>query len=78
MHAIIVANLMSEATALRMERPVIKVRVLITSKPFVIPRLQQPRQCLALSEERSHSHCRDMVLLGAITEVMAKDVASSS
>ena len=45
-------------------------------KPFVVPRLQQPRQCLALSKARSHSHCRDMVLLGATVEVMAKEVAN--
>ena len=75
MHAII-ANLMSEATAPHMGRPVINARVLIISKPFVIPRLQQPRQHLALSEARSHSHCRDMVLLGATVEVMAKEVAN--
>ena len=36
MHAIIVANLMSKATAPRMGRPVINARVLIISKPFVI------------------------------------------
>ena len=41
MLAISVANLMSEATALRMGRPVTNVRVLIISKPFVIQRLQE-------------------------------------
>ena len=41
-----VANLMSEATAPCMGRSVINARVLIISKPFVIPRLQ-PRQCRA-------------------------------
>ena len=47
--AIIVANvvnLMSEATAPHMGRPVINARVLIISKPFVVPRLQ-PRWCRA-------------------------------
>ena len=76
-HVISVANLMSEATAPHMGRPVINARVLIISKPFVIPRLQQPRQCPALTGARSHSHCRDMVLLGA-TMVMAKDMAGIS
>ena len=65
MHVIIVANLMSKATAPCMGRPVINVRVLIISKPFVIPRLQQPRERPALTGARSHSHCRDMHLLGA-------------
>ena len=73
-HAIIVANLMSEATALRMGRLVINARVLIISKPFVIPRLQQPRQHPALTGARSHSHRRDVYLLGA-TVAMAKEVA---
>ena len=54
-----VANLMSEATALHMGRPVINAKVLIISKPFVVPRLQ-PRWCRALTKARSHS-CRDMV-----------------
>ena len=45
-----------------MGRPVTNARVLIISKPFVIPRLQQPRQHPALSEARSHSHRRDMAL----------------
>ena len=76
MYAIAVANLMSEATALHMGRPVINARVLIISKPFVVPRLQQPRQCPAISEARSHSHHRDMVLLGATMGVMAKEVAN--
>ena len=40
-HVIGVANLMSEATVPHMGKPVINVRVLIISKPFVIPRLQQ-------------------------------------
>ena len=75
MQAIIVANLVSEATAPHMGRPVINAWVLIISKPFVIPRLQQPRQRLALSEARSHSHCRDMHLLGA-TMAIAKEVAN--
>ena len=70
-----VANLMSEATAPHVGRPVINARVLIISKPFVIPRLQQPRQCRALTKARSHSCCRDMGLLGA-TMVMAKEVAN--
>ena len=38
-----VANLMSEATAPRMGKLVTSARVLITSKLFVVPRLQ-PRQ----------------------------------
>ena len=75
-HAITVANLMSEATALCMGRPVINARVLIISKPFVILRLWQPRQCPALSEARSHSHHRDIALLGATMGVMAKEVAN--
>ena len=73
MHAISVANLMSEATAPHMGRPVINVRVLIISKPFVIPRLRQPRQHPALTGARSHSHRRDVHLLGA-TVAMAKEV----
>ena len=71
--AIVVANLMSEATAPRMGRPVINARVLIISKPFVVPRLQ-PRRCRALTEARSHSH-RDMVPRGA-TVAKAKEVAT--
>ena len=71
--AIIVANLMSEATAPRMGRPVINARVLIISKLFVISRLQ-PRQRRALTEARSHS-CRDMVPQGA-TVARAKEVAT--
>ena len=67
------ANLMSEATAPRMGRPVINARVLIISKPFVILRLQ-PRQRRALTEARSHS-CRDMVPQGA-TVARAKEVAN--
>ena len=58
-----VANLMSEATALRMGKPVINARVLIISKLCVIPRLQ-PRQHRALTKARSHS-CRDMAPWGA-------------
>ena len=76
MHAITVANLMSEATTPHMGRPVINARVLIISKPFVVPRLQQPRQHPALSEARSHSHHRDMVLLGATMGVLEKEVAN--
>ena len=72
MPAIGVANLMSEAIAPHMERRVINVRVLIISKPFVIPRLQQPRQCPALTATRSH---RGEHLLGA-TEAMTKVVAN--
>ena len=70
MYAIGVANLMSEATVLHMGRPVINV---IISKLFVIPRLQQPRQHPALTGARSHSHHRDVHLLGA-TVAMAKEV----
>ena len=69
-----VANLMSEATAPRMGRPVINARILIISKPLVIPRLQ-PRQCRALTEARSHSCRRDTALLG-VTVAMAKEVAN--
>ena len=72
-HAISVANFMSEATAPHMGKPVINVRVLIISKPFVVQRLQQPRQHPALTEARSHSHHQDEHLLGA-TVVMAKEV----
>ena len=68
-----VANLMSEATAQDMGRPVIDARVLIISKLFVIPRLQ-PRWHRALTEARSHSH-RDMVPQGA-TVARAKEVAT--
>ena len=74
MHAIVVANLMSEAIAPHMGRPVINAKVLIISKPFVIPRLQQPRQGRVRTEARSHS-CRDMHLLGA-TVAMEKEVAN--
>ena len=70
MYAIGVPNLMTEATVLHMGRPVINV---IISKPFVIPRLQQPRQHPALKGARSHSHHRDVRLLGA-TVAMAKEV----
>ena len=68
-----VANLMSKATALPMGRPVIDARVLIISKPFVIPRLQ-PRWCRALTKARSHSR-RDMVPWGA-TVARAKEVTT--
>ena len=68
-----VANLMSEATAPRMGKLATSVRVLIISKPFVIPRLQ-PRQHRALTEARSHTR-RDMVPRGA-TVAKAKEVAT--
>ena len=68
-----VANLMSEATALCMGKLVIGVRVLITSKPFVVPRLQ-PRRDRALIEARSQTS-RDMVPRGA-TAAKAKEVAT--
>ena len=71
-----VANLMSEATAPRMGRPVINARVLIISKPFVIPMLQ-PRQRRALTEARSHSYCRDTAPQGTAV-AMAKEVANIS
>ena len=58
-----VANLMSEATAPHMRRPVTNAKVLIIFKLCVIPRLQ-PRWCRALIEARSHSH-RDMAPWGA-------------
>ena len=51
-----VANLMSEATALLMRESMVNVRVLIISKPFVVPRLQKSRQCPALSRRSSLSH----------------------
>ena len=73
-HAIIVANLMSEAIAPHMGRPVTNAKVLIISKPFVIPRLQQPRQGRVHTEARSHSR-RDMHLLGA-TVARAKELAN--
>ena len=69
----VVANLMSEATAPHMGKHAISVRVLIISKPFVIPRLQ-PRRRRALTEARSHSR-RDMVPRGA-TVAKAKEVAT--
>ena len=62
-----VANLMSEG------KLVTSARVLITSKLFVIPRLQ-PRWCRALTEARSHSHT-DTVPRGA-TVAKAKEVAT--
>ena len=68
-----VANLMSEATASCMGKPAISARVLIISKPFVIPRLE-PGQCRALTEARSHSR-KDMVPWGA-TVAKAKEVAT--
>ena len=49
-----VANLMSEATAPRMGKLAIGVRVLIISKLFVVPRLQ-PRWDRALIEARSQT-----------------------
>ena len=49
-----VASLMSGVTAPHMGKLAISVRVLITSKQFVIPRLQ-PRWRRALTEARSHS-----------------------
>ena len=68
-----VANLMSEATAPHMGKLVTSARVLIISKPFVVPRLQ-PRRRRALTEARSHSR-RDMVPRGA-TMAKAKEVAT--
>ena len=68
-----VANLMSEATVPRMGKLAISARVLIISKPFVIPRLQ-PRRRRALTEARSH-RCRDTVPRGA-TVAKAKEVAT--
>ena len=69
----IVANLMSEATVLRMGKLATSVRVSIISKPFVIPRLQ-PRRRRALTEARSHS-LRDVVPRGA-TVARAMEVAT--
>ena len=74
MHAIVVANFMSEATAPHTGRPVINAKVLIISKPFVVLRLQQPRQGRVHTKARSHS-CRVMHLLGA-SVAMAKEVAN--
>ena len=68
-----VANLMSKATAPHMGKLVVSARVLIISKPFVVPRLQ-PRRRKALTEARSHSH-RDMVPRRA-TVAKAKEVAT--
>ena len=68
-----VANLMSEATAPHMGKLATSARVLIISKPFVIPRLQ-PRRHRALIEARSHS-CTDTVPWGA-TVAKAKEVAT--
>ena len=69
----IVANLMSEATALHMGRPVTNAKVLIIFKLCVVPRLQ-PRWHRALIEARSHS-CTDIVPRGA-TVAKAKEVAT--
>ena len=49
-----VANLMSEATAPRVGKLAISVRVLTISKLFVVPRLQR-RKDRALIEARSHT-----------------------
>ena len=68
-----VANLMSEATVLRMGKLAISARVLIISKLFVVPRLQ-PRRRRALTEAKSHSR-RDTVPRGA-TVAKAKEVAT--
>ena len=68
-----VANLMSEATVPRMGKLAIIARVLIISKPFLVPRLQ-PRWHRALTEARSHSR-RDMVPWGS-TVAKAKEVAT--
>ena len=68
-----VANLMSGATVLRMGKLATSARVLIISKPFVVPRLQ-PRRDRALTEARSHTR-RDMVPRGA-TMARAKEVAT--
>ena len=68
-----VANLMSEATVPRMGKLATSVRVLIISKPFVVPRLQ-PRRRKAHTEARSHTR-RDMVPRGA-TMAKAKEVAT--
>ena len=67
------ANLMSEAIVPRMEKLATSVRVLIISKPFVVPRLQ-PRRRKARTEARSHTR-RDMVPWGATT-AKAKEVAT--
>ena len=68
-----VANLMSQATAPHMGRPVANAKVLIIFKLCVVPRLQ-PRQRRALIEARSHSR-RDMAPWGA-TVARAKEVAN--
>ena len=68
-----VANLMSEAIVPHMGKLATSVRVLIISKPFVVPRLQ-PRQRKVCTEARSHTH-RDMVPRGA-TMAKAKEVAT--
>ena len=70
-----VANLMSEATALLMRESMVNVRVLIISKPFVVPRLQKSRQCPALSRRSSLSHWWGGHPQGA-TMAMAKEVSS--
>ena len=69
----VVANLMSEATAPSMGKLATSARVLIISKPFVIPRLQ-PRWRRALIEARRHSHT-DIIPRGA-TVAKAKEVAT--
>ena len=73
--AIGVANLTKEATVLLMGESMVNVRVLIISKPFVIPRLQQPRQHPALSRRNSLSCCQRGHPQGA-TVAMAKEAGS--
>ena len=68
-----VANLMSETTAQHMGKLATSAKVLIISKPFVIPRLQ-PRRRRALIEARSHSRT-DMVPRGA-TMARAKEAST--
>ena len=70
-----VANLMNGATVPRMGKLVIGAKASITSKLFVIPRLQ-PRRHRALTEARSHSRL-DVVPRGA-TMARAKEVATAN
>ena len=72
-----VANLMSEATAPRMGKLVTSARVLIISKLFVVPRLQQPRWDRALSlKQEATAAAETWFHWGATAEVRAKEVAT--
>ena len=73
--AIGLANLMSEVTVPLMGKSVVNVKVLISSKSFVIPRLQQPRQCPACTRGSRLNHCRGGHPWG-VTVAMAMEAGS--